>query len=395
MPRKKLSEFRAKTLLYASLEQSYEGVSIDTTAEWQAEMGSIDQTCKYVVKVDQGVKGRYKRGLVKLGRAHSDIVGDIEELSSKGFRYLLVEPQFDHPMNSEHYLAFERQRTGNIISFSNSGGVNVEVEAKAIRRAPFSTEVAKRAADALGVPIDTLKNLEKSFDENYFSFLEINPFVVTNDKAHILDAAAEVDSEATFFVDERWAPADFRSYETANMLPEVEAVETLAAQSQASFRLAVLNPNGSIFLLLSGGGASVVLADEVFNQGLGRMLGNYGEYSGNPNTEETFIYTRQIISLMLKSTAPHKVLVIAGGVANFTDVRATFKGVIAALDEAKETMREQGIKVFVRRGGPFEVEGLSMMRSFLEQAGLLGEVSGPELMLASIITQATAGWKVV
>jgi len=165
-------------------------------------------------------------------------------------------------------------------------------------------------------------------------------------------------------------------------------VEELAAQSQASFRLAVLNPNGSIFLLLSGGGASVALADEVFNQGRGKELGNYGEYSGNPNAEETQIYTRQIISLMLASTAPRKVLVIAGGVANFTDVRATFKGVIAALDEAKAAMREQGIKVFVRRGGPFEVQGLAMMRDFLEREGLLGQVAGPEMMLAAIIPLA-------
>lgn len=391
MPRKKISEFRAKTLLFKDLGQPYLGISIDTDADWQAAADSIDPAGTYVVKVDQGVKGRFKQGLVKLGRKQPDISGDIQELSSQGFRYLLVEPQLDHTMNSERYLAFERQRVGNIISFSSVGGVNVEDAAEAIRRAPFSAEVAQRAADALGVPVETLKSLEKSFDENYFAFLEVNPLVVLGGEVNLLDAAVEVDSEAAFFVDERWTPDDFRTYETMAVMPEMEAVETLAAQSQASFRLAVLNPNGSIFLLLSGGGASVVLADEVFNQGLGNELGNYGEYSGNPNAEETLIYTRQIISLMLKSSAPHKVLVIAGGVANFTDVRATFKGVIAALDEAKEAMREQGIKVYVRRGGPFEVEGLAMIRTYLEKEGLLGEVSGPELMLTAIITQATAG----
>jgi ATP-citrate lyase beta-subunit len=195
-------------------------------------------------------------------------------------------------------------------------------------------------------------------------------------------------------VNEHWTPDEFRIYEATAALPQMEAVETLAAQSQASFRLAVLNQNGSIFLLLSGGGASVVLADEVFNKGLGHDLGNYGENSGNPNAEETLIYTRQIISLMLASTAPQKVLVIAGGVANFTDVRATFKGVIAALEEAKDKMREQGIKVYVRRGGPFEVEGLAMMREFLEKEGLLGGVHGTELMLSAILSEAAAGLKV-
>jgi ATP citrate (pro-S)-lyase len=150
----------------------------------------------------------------------------------------------------------------------------------------------------------------------------------------------------------------------------------------------VLNEQGAVFLLLSGGGASVVLADEVHNHGQGAQLANYGEYSGNPNAEETYLYTRQLIKLLLASPAPRKVLVIGGGVANFTDVRLTFRGVIRALDEAKEELAKQGVRVFVRRGGPFEREGLAAMRRFLDGAGLLGGVAGPELPLAEVVTQA-------
>jgi succinyl-CoA synthetase beta subunit len=391
MPRKKISEYRAKTILYASLGQAYAGVALDTASDWHKALDSLKSDGPYVVKVDQGVKGRFKKGLVKLGRSKVEVLADIEAISAQGFGHFLVEPQLGHAADSERYLAFERQRVGIIISFSAKGGVNVEAEAAAIRRAPFSDVVAHKAAEALGVSVQTLQTLAKAFDENYFSFLEINPLVVAHGVPTLLDAAVEVDSEAAFFVEERWTPEDFRSHETATLLPQMEAVETLASQSQASFRLAVLNPQGSIFLLLSGGGASVVLADEVFNQGYGHELGNYGEYSGNPNTEETVVYTRQIISLMLESCAPRKVLVIAGGVANFTDVRATFKGVIAALDEAKEQMREQGIEVYVRRGGPFETEGLAMMREFLEREGLLGEVAGPEMMLSAIVPAAITG----
>lgn len=395
MPRKKISEYCAKTLLYKELGQAYEGVMIDTEADWQTATKRLDPDARYVVKADQGVKGRFKKGLVKLGQTRHDIPAGVSELSDKGFRYMLVEPQLDHDAQSERYLAFERQREGVIMSWSQRGGVNVEDAAESIRRAPFTGEVAVQAAGELGVEAAELTALAKAFEDNYFSFLEINPLVVTDDgQAALLDAAVEVDTEAGFFVDGRWTPEDFRTFDAALRLPEVDAVETLASQSQASFRLAVLNPNGSIFLLLSGGGASVVLADEVFNQGLGAELGNYGEYSGNPNTEETQIYTRQIISLMLESSAPRKVLVIAGGVANFTDVRATFRGVIAALEEAKEDMRAQGIKVYVRRGGPYEVEGLAMMRDFLAKEDLLGEVAGPEMMLSEIIPRAIAGLNV-
>lgn len=394
MPRKKISEFRAKSILSESLGTTYAGLAIDATGDLREIVKHLDASKRYVVKVDQGVKGRFKKGLVKLGRTPEAVAGDVEGLADKGFEHFLVEEQLEHPAEAERYLAFERQRMGNIISFSARGGVDVEAAPEEIRRAAFTPEVAKRAAAALGLPVEVLMKLAKAFDDNYFSFLEVNPLVAVDGVVQLLDAAVEVDSEAGFFVDGRWTPDDFRSYETTPRRLQMEAVEELAAQSAASFRLAVLNPNGSIFLLLSGGGASVVLADEVFNQGRGRELGNYGEYSGNPNTRETLIYTRQIISLMLESTAKRKVLVIAGGVANFTDVRATFKGVIAALDECKAEMRAQGVKVYVRRGGPFETEGLAMMRDFLEREDLLGEVSGPDMMLSEIIPRAMTGLEV-
>jgi ATP-citrate lyase beta-subunit len=147
-------------------------------------------------------------------------------------------------------------------------------------------------------------------------------------------------------------------------------------------------------LLLSGGGASVVVADEVSNLGLGKELGNYGEYSGNPNREETAHYTKQVLELLLASKAQRKVLIIGGGVANFTDVRATFAGVIDALSVYQDRLKEQGIKVYVRRGGPHEAEGLQNMKAYLESAGLLGYVTGPEMVLTDIVKMATEELKV-
>jgi ATP citrate lyase citrate-binding len=82
--------------------------------------------------------------------------------------------------------------------------------------------------------------------------------------------------------------------------------------------------------------------------------------------------------------------VIGGGVANFTDVRQTFHGVVRALTEARDDLRAQGVRVFVRRGGPFEVEGLAAMWAFLEHEGLLGYVAGPDLVLSDIVTKALA-----
>ncbi len=212
--------------------------------------------------------------------------------------------------------------------------------------------------------------------------------VVTKDSVYFLDIAGEVDSAAEFFVDAAWTAKDYRESDRRKKTEEEDAIERLSQKSQASFAMEVLNPNGSVFMLLSGGGASIVLADEVYNGGHGKELANYGEYSGNPNAEEVYLYTKNLISLLLKSKAQKKVLVIAGGVANFTDVRLTFAGIIKALDAEKDALRDQNIKVFVRRGGPHQKEGLANMQSFLQKEALLGNVSGPEMPLQEIVTLA-------
>jgi ATP-citrate lyase beta-subunit len=185
-----------------------------------------------------------------------------------------------------------------------------------------------------------------------------------------------------------WSKEDYTDGSRADKTQEEKNIEALAEGSPASLKLTVFNPQGEIFLLLSGGGASIALADEVYNRGYGKELANYGEYSGNPNDEETYTYTRNVLSLLLKSTAGKKVLIIAGGVANFTDIRKTFKGVIKALNEVADTLREQHVKVYVRRGGPYQKEGLSAMKVFLEKEGLYGYVAGPEMICTNIVKEA-------
>ncbi len=388
MARKKISEFRAKTILYEALGHNYSGVSVDAEGQWREALSRLDVNGRYVVKVDQGVKGRFKKGLVKLDRTPTEVAGDVGALAAQGFRYLLVEPYRRHEAAAEYYLAMVTEREGAKLSWSRRGGVDIEQHTGELEATLYSPEVAAQVDDALGLAKGTVAALHGAFETNYFAFLEINPLVATDGAPELLDAAVEVDEEARALVRERWTPADFR--EARKMTPQEEAVTELASRSQASFRLEVLNPDGAVFMLLSGGGASVVLADEVFNQGHGRELGNYGEYSGNPNQEETHLYTRQVLSLLIESKAPRKVLVVSGGVANFTDVRVTFRGVVRALEEVKDELKRQGVRVFVRRGGPFEVEGLAMMREFLEREGLLGRVAGPELVLSEIITTALA-----
>jgi ATP citrate (pro-S)-lyase len=226
------------------------------------------------------------------------------------------------------------------------------------------------------------------------SFLEVNPLVIESGKYYFLDLAVEVDSAAEFFVpagrqgaQNGWSASDFVG-EIAGTTQEEQNIIALKAKSQAAFKFDLLNPDGSIWMLLSGGGASIVLADEVYNLGKGKDLANYGEYSGNPNQEETYIYTKNLLSLLLKSSSSKKALIIGGGVANFTDIRATFKGVVKALEEVKEKLADQQVKVFVRRGGPNQRAGLDQMKNFLESAGILGGVWDPTLVITDIVERA-------
>jgi len=383
MSRKRLSEFRAKTILYAALSQPYKGVEVDTSLpDWQDVLPKGDGV--YVVKVDQAVKGRFKKGLVRLNRTATQLRADIKALAAHGYRYFLIEPYREHDAADERYLLLQSTRAGTSLTTSKHGGVDIEGHADALSTLPYTPGM--KLAD-IDLPKGALDALVVTFAQHHFCFLEINPLLATSQGIELLDAAVEVDDEAEFFVD-GWAESDFRRLTNRQLTPEELTVAELGAQSQASFTLEVMNPAGSIFLLLSGGGASVIVADEVCNEGRGEQLANYGEYSGNPSTEETELYTSQVLSLLVASPAPKKALIIAGGVANFTDIRATFTGVLAALKKYEATLRKQGVGIYVRRGGPHEQEGLAMMRRYLEEVGLTGSASGPELPLTEVVGQA-------
>ena len=389
MARSKLSEYRAKKILYDELDIPYSGLSFDANEVGKDTLATLDKNKRFVVKIDEGIKKRMKKGLIVLDKRPQEVRAAIDSFKKKGYRHFIIEPFLTYQKDSEKYLSIERVREGFQILYSIHGGIDIEenqrsVQSKVIRSISEATETAQ----VLGLPQHFLERLLKAFDRNYFSFLEINPLVVDRDAFYLIDVAVQVDSAGEFFVQSVWTAADFRTGGIGQKLEEELAIASLSQKSQASFTLKILNPDGGIFMLLSGGGASIVLADEVYNLGFGAQLANYGEYSGNPNAEEVLIYTRHLLSLLLKSKSAKKVLIIGGGVANFTDIRITFKGIIMALDEVKMELFTQGVKVFVRRGGPHQEEGLAEMGEFLVQAKLLGEVSGPELGLPQIVSDA-------
>ncbi|HXS15450.1 MAG TPA: ATP citrate lyase citrate-binding domain-containing protein, partial [Candidatus Saccharimonadales bacterium] len=383
MARKKLPEFTAKKLLFDYLDMPYHGISImGPTEEELKKLIPLKKTENYVVKVDQGVKKRAKQGLIAVKISPYKLKHAMKEFENKGYSRFLVEDFIPHDAVDEKYFAMERTREGIVVYMSQFGGVDIEKNQDKVTQLvipnsfrDLSQEMLKQVAHDnifdnkikeiatfLGISEKMLQRFFQFFEEQYVSFLEINPLVVRENEVYLLDLAVEVDSSGEFFVKKGWTAKDFVEDPSASgKTAEEKFVIQLKENSQASLKLDVLNPNGSIFTMLSGGGASITLADEAYNRGYGKELANYADYSGNPNSEETYLYTKQLLSLLLSSKAPKKTLLIAGGVANFTDVRVTFRGILQALGEEVEHLQKQKVKVFVRRGGPNQIEGLKMM----------------------------------
>jgi ATP citrate (pro-S)-lyase len=149
-------------------------------------------------------------------------------------------------------------------------------------------------------------------------------------------------------------------------------IAEMDAKTGASLKLTILNGSGRIWTLVAGGGASVVYADAIASAGFASELANYGEYSGAPTETQTFHYARTVLDLMMR--APQrpegKVLFIGGGIANFTNVASTFKGVIRALREVAQSLNEHKVQIWVRRAGPNYQEGLKNIKAVGKELNL-------------------------
>nr|GEW61977.1 ATP-citrate synthase alpha chain protein 1 [Tanacetum cinerariifolium] len=142
-------------------------------------------------------------------------------------------------------------------------------------------------------------------------------------------------------------------------------------QTSASLKFTVLNPKGRIWTMVAGGGASVIYADTVGDLGFASELGNYAEYSGAPNEDEVLQYARVVIDCATADPDGQKrALVVGGGIANFTDVAATFNGIIRAMKEKESKLKAANMHIYVRRGGPNYQKGLARMRALGDEIGI-------------------------
>lgn len=220
--------------------------------------------------------------------------------------------------------------------------------------------------------------------------MEINPLVVTDTAIYILDLAAKLDATADFICRPRWGEIDYPPPFGRDAFPEEAYIADLDAKSGASLKLTILNRNGRIWTMVAGGGASVIYSDTICDLGGAADLANYGEYSGAPSEQQTYEYAKTILNLMTSSPKhpDGKILITGGGIANFTNVAATFRGIITALREFQPKLVEHKVSIFVRRAGPNYQEGLRKMREIGNSLGIPLFVFGPETHMTSICGMA-------
>ena len=317
--------------------------------------------------------------------------------------HFMIEPFVPHEV--EYYLAFTTHRDHDTIHFSTQGGINIEEVWDTVAHidVPVLAELseAQLITQLPGIPhkkkvVAFIEVLYRVFADYHFTYLEFNPFTFAGDKLVPLDCVAKLDDTAAFQCAEKWGPIEFPKAFGTTMTKEEAYVKSLDEKTGASLKLTVLNPKGRVWLLVAGGGASVIYTDTVVDLGFGKELANYGEYSGDPSTELTYEYTKTVLDLMTREPDPQgreKYLLIGGGIANFTDVAKTFTGIIQALEQYKDRLQKNKVKIYVRRGGPNYREGLEKMRRVGEKIGVPVEVYGPETHMTAIVSMALEGRK--
>lgn len=420
MAQKAISEYDAKKILrerwgeYFGDTAVYAGKAVKVTPEsdWdqlRTESGWL-QSGRLAVKPDQLIGKRGKHGLILLDADFETAKKWVLERMNKPvtigpvtgvLRQFIIEPFL--PQKVEYYLAIRSDRAADIIHFSPSGGVDIEENWEKVVAIPVPVGTGVDDVDVAGKLPANLSGAEKDFFSTFirgifklyadlhFTFLEFNPLAVNGNEVVPLDTKARLDDTASYLCGKKWCSVSFPPPFGREPFPEENYIKDLDGGTGASLKLTILNSRARVWTMNAGGGASVVYADTIVDLGFADDLANYGEYSGNPSTEFTYKYTRTILDLFTRERDPEgkpKILIVGGGIANFTDVANTLTGIVQALREYRDKLKAVGARIYLRRGGPNWREGLAKIRELGKELGIPIEVHGPEMHMTRIVSMA-------
>ncbi|TLY27716.1 MAG: ATP citrate lyase [Nitrospirae bacterium] len=354
---------------------SYVVVSSAEQFDQLAQANDWIQRGKLVAKAHEALGSRFKLGLVKVGLDLAGAKAAVREMLGRQVGSITVSQVIVSemvPHKDEYYAAVKSTREGADVLVANCGGIEVESNWDRVKRlslevgttpspdaleklakeAGFSGTLAKQVADFAG-------KLFACFDGEDAQYLEVNPVVAREGDGALvaLDAVTLLDADAKFRHPDwnfQYAAEFGRAYTQHEL--DVMAVDSKIKGSVKFIEI----PGGDTAMLPAGGGASVYYSDAVVARG--GKLANYAEYSGDPADWAVEVLTDKVCSL-----PGIKNIIVGGAIANFTDVKKTFGGIIAGFRKAKSEGKLNGVKIWVRRGGPREKEGLDAMRALREE----------------------------
>jgi len=408
LAQKNIYEYDAKMLLASQLPKYYPEFKYHNKVAIVLNDTDINQLIleepwieseQVVIKPDQLFGKRGKANLILLDANCDEMkqfcIENLDRVCEIGnirgeLKRLIVEPFIPH--EKEYYVSITSDRENDIIHFSYEGGIFIEENWDKVNHipVPLGTDIndfdleskLPDLGEFKGILIPFIKGLFQVFVDLDFTFLEINPFAITTEKKVVpLDVKARLDDTALFLHTDTWGnpenPIEFPAAFGQKMSEKEAMIRELDEKTGASLKLKVLNKDGRVWTMVAGGGASVIYTDTIVDLGFGAELGNYGEYSGNPSREHTEIYAQTIIDFITENPDPEgksKYLIIGGGIANFTDVKATFTGIVSAIRKSVDKLKNAKVKIFVRRGGPNEKQGLELMKQVGKETGVPIEV---------------------
>jgi succinyl-CoA synthetase beta subunit len=385
-----LYEFEGKELFHKHGIQIPRGIQIrrgmDVAAAYTG-LGVSDVVVK--AQVLSGKRG--KNNAILFCSSAEDVVQATSQLFDMRIRdqyvaALRIEEKLS--IAQEHYLSITydtNTKTPQLI-YSTHGGVDIE-EVSDEEIAKWTLDIGNVEHEAWSVEPDVRDvavKLWELFVQEDCRLVEINPLVKTEAGDWIAaDAKVAIDDDA-FYRHEQWKEYEPRTMmgrqptDREILVKKIDAGEGYYRGTAGKY----IEMDGDIAILFSGGGASIANMDALIHAGL--KPANYTEYSGNPPREKVYELTKIVLS------KPNlKGLWIAGGVANFTNVKETFHGIVDALDEI-----EPSYPIVVRRAGPFEEEGMALMRECAQRNNLNMQLFGKEVSMsdtAAVLSAAVKG----
>ncbi len=333
-----------------------------------------------VLKAQIPLGGRGKAGGIVQVTSQKEARERARELLSTTIREylpkkLLVEEKAD--VVQELFMAITYDSLGKtpVAVFSQEGGVDIEELAarhpEKVRREPFSVRgrlpqhrareiiadagVSGRALLGLGTILSTLADVFLDYDA---TIAEINPLALTRDGRYVaLDCHLDVDDDGLF-----------RQGDLAEKEEETDRIEGGRSSTEFERQAAridqldhrgvagrVIEFDGTLGLIIGGGGASLTAFDAVQQQG-GKPA-NYCEIGGNPSVRKVQELTKHILS----KPDVEKIAVIMNVVSN-TRVDLVARGVVKGiLDSGKKP--SETLAVF-RIPGAWEQEGFKILSKY-------------------------------